>query len=68
MLPAGRRGYLRMRIPRKSGMTVITGMLVMDRCRQVGRVYLKREDLPARMGLAEFQAMAIEAIIITGQR
>ena len=57
-----------MRIPRKSDMTVIAGMLVMDRCGQVGRVYLKREDLPARMGLAQLHAMAIEAIIITGQR
>jgi len=57
-----------MRVLRKPYMTIIAGMLVMYRCRQVGRVYLEREDLPARMGLAEFQAMAIEAIIITGQR
>jgi hypothetical protein len=57
-----------MRIPRKFDVAVIAGMFVMHRCRQIGRVNLEREDLPARMGLAEFQAMAIEAIIITRQR
>jgi len=57
-----------MRIPRKVGMTVIAGVFVMDRGRQIGGIYPEGEDLPVCIGLAELHAVAIEAIPIAGQR
>jgi hypothetical protein len=49
-------------------MTVITNVFVMDRGRQIGGIYPEGEDLPACIGLTEVHPVAIEAILIAGQR
>jgi len=48
-------------------MAVAARVLIMDRGSQIGRLDLERQYFTAFMGLAEFHAVTVQAVIIAGK-
>lgn len=65
VFPSGRVSLFGMRVLRKFRVTVVAGMLVVDRGGKIGGIYQQREHFPACKRFADLQTMAEETIIIS---